>query len=62
MTCVLQSYPASGDRGEGEEMPGLHVNAVYNTFRRLLLLRRRAAELGMVDTADGIVGTYGSFR
>lgn len=62
MICASQSHPPSCDRGEGEEMFGLHVNAVYNTFRYLLLLRRRAAELGVVDTPDGITGTDGSFR
>lgn len=62
MNCASQSYPSSGDRGEGEKMLGLHVNAVYNTFRYLLLLRRRAAKLGVVDTPDGIAGAYGSFR
>lgn len=62
MICASQSYPASGDRGAGEEMLGLHVNAVYNTFRYLLLLRRRAAELGVVDAPDGVADTYGSVR
>lgn len=62
MTCASQSYPASGNRGEGEKMLGLHVNAVYYTFRYLLLLRRRAAELGVVDTPDGIAGPHGSSR
>lgn len=62
MIYTPQSYPASGDRGEGEEVLGLHVNTVYNTFRYLLLLRRRAAELGVVDAPDGIAGTYGCLR
>lgn len=62
MICTPQSYSASRDRGEGEEVLGLHVYAVYNTFGCLLLLRRRAAELGVVDTPDGIAGTYGSLR
>lgn len=59
---ATQSTSTAYDRGEGQEMLGLHFDPVHNTLSNLLLLRRNPPQLGMVDTPDGVVGADGSLR
>lgn len=58
----MQGHPASDNCGEGKEMLGLHVYAIYNSLGTLLLLRGNPAQLGVVDAPDGVLGTYGGAR
>lgn len=62
LPCGTQSISASDDRGKSQEMPGLYFNAVHYSLGDLFLLRWDPAELGVVDTPDGIIGTDGSLR